>query len=315
MVELIVSALIWTLVIILVLFRRARKERSVLMAATTIAIAMMLNDDDLYRIVDGWFGHRDIVHMLSAVLLMVGVYYLAQGISRTGNKYLTGTAPKVILWAAIAITAVSFFLVPHMGETTDSFMRVYGEHLSAVVYSSTQYVYLLYVFSALSVTAINIVRHAPVAREKVAAVFMLLGCLSTLALSVNSIGMWITGWLGGLEAAEPWRPTYYLFQALLFLFMVLGLGIAPIARWVGQSRRERALERELNRLEDLWHDAIEARPAPDLDAGHTDAEHRLHRRIIEIRDAAMDGRNDFTLTEADRALLRDAEERLMATAR
>jgi hypothetical protein len=315
MVELIVSALIWTLVIILVVFRRARKERSILAAATSIAVAMLLNDDDLYFIVDGWFGGRDIVHMLSAVLLMVGVYYLARGISRTGNKYLTGTTPKIILAVAIVVTVLSFFLVPHMGETTDSFMRVYGEHLSAVVYSSTQYVYLLYVFSALSVTAINILRNARVAREKVAAVFMLLGCLSTLALSVNSIGMWVTGWLGGLEAAEPWRPTYYIFQALLFLFMLVGLGIAPIARWVGQSRRERALERELDRLEDLWRDAIEARPNPELEGGQSDAEHRLHRRIIEIRDAAMDGRNEFTLTEEDRALLRDAEERLMATSR
>jgi hypothetical protein len=316
MVELVISALMWALVLVLIVFRRARKERSVLYAAVTIAIAMMLNDDDLYFVVDSWFGHRDIVHLISAIMLMVGVYFLTKGISRARvRRYMKGWAGRITLWVAIAITTVSFALIPHQGETTESFMRVYGEYPAATVYSSTQYIYLFAVFGALAMFAVNTIRESTIPREKAAGIALLVGSLATVALSIVTIGMNVANLVGGLSAAEPWRPWYYGFQVATFAFLTLGLGIAPISRWVRQSRYERGVERYIDKLTPLWEDAIDARPSPKFDAVTTDAEHRLHRRIVEIRDAAMDRRNNFDLGDEDRRLLAEAEQQLLAGTR
>lgn len=313
MAELIVSALMWALVVTLVVFRRARRERSVLYAALTIAVTMMLNNDDLYVVVDGWFGGRDLVHLLSAITLMIGVHYLAQGISRVGvHRSFGGRPARIALLAAIVVTTVSFLLVPHRGETTESFMAVYGGYPAAAVYSSTQYVYFLFVFAALSLAALSAMRRTRLRREKVAGALLLAGSFCVLALSVTVIGMDAAQLIGGLEAARAWRPAYYAFQVLTFAFLVAGLAAAPIARWAVESRRARDLRRFIDQLTPLWNRAVRARPAPGLEPERTDPDHRLHRRIIEIRDAAMDRRNDFVLSDDDRALLRAAEERLLA---
>jgi len=313
MVELIVSALMWALVLVLIVFRRARKERSVLYAALTIAVTMMLNNDPLYFLIDGWIGGRDLAHLLSAITLMVGVHFLAQGISRAGvHRYLRGRPAIAVLWAAIVVTTVAFFLVPHRGETTDSFMRVYGDHPAAAVYSSTQYVYFVIVFGALLLTAIATIREGKLAREKVAGALLATGSVCTMALSLTVIGMNTAQLIGGLDAAEPWRPAYYGLQIGTFLFLTVGLALAPIARWIGQSRRERHVQRYLDRITPLWQEATQARASLHLETGEGDANHRLHRRIVEIRDAAMDGRNDFDLTADDRRLLAEAEDRLVA---
>lgn len=313
MVELVVSALMWTLVGVLVIFRRARKERSVLYAAITIAVTMMLNDDDLYFVVDGWFGARDVIHLVSAITLMFGVHYLAKGVSRTGTQPSLGGWPaRAALTAAIVVTTVAFVLVPHEGGTTASFMRVYGDHPAATVYSATQYVYFVFVFAALARASIATFRSATLRREKTAAVLLVTGSLCVMLLSVNVIVMNLSQLVGGLDAAEPWRPTYYLFHVLTFVFLVGGLAVAPIGRWVTEARRSREIRAYVARLAPLWGAAVAARPAPGVEVDHADPERRLHRRIIEIRDAAMDGRNDFTLDEDQRALLRTAEERLLA---
>ena len=316
MVELIVSALMWALVIVLIVFRRARKERSVLYAAITIAITMMLNNDALYFVVDGWFGGRDIVHLLSALTLMVGVYYLAQGISRaTAQPYISGWPARLALWAALIVTTVAFFLVPHRGETTASFMRVYGDYPAAAVYSSTQYVYFIYVFSVLAIFALQTTREGRLTREKFAGGLLLAGSLCTIALSLTVIGMNIAHVTGGAAASEPWRPWYYVLQVGTFLFLTAGLATAPIVRWVSESRRDREVERYLAKLDPLWRQATQARPSPQLAGDASDREYRLHRRIVEIRDAAMDRRNGFALTDEHRQLLAAAEERLMAGSR
>lgn len=312
MVELIVSALMWALVVVLVVFRRARKERSVLYAAITIATTMLLNNDTLYFIVDGWFGGRDIVHLLSALTLMVGVFYLAQGLSRaSGHPSLSGWPARIALWTALTVTTVAFFLIPNRGGTTESFMRVYGEYPAAAVYSSTQYVYFLYVFTALGLYAISTIRDSTYAREKIAGGLLLAGSVCTLALSVTVIGMNIADLVGGPTAAEAWRPWYYVLQIGTFLFLTAGLATAPIVRWVGQSRRDRQVKRYLSRLAPLWQEAVAARPSPGLESDTSDNEDRLHRRIVEIRDAAMDRRNGFELTAEDRRLLAEAEDQLL----
>ena len=311
MVELIVSTLMWALVLVLVIFRRARKERSVLYAAVTIAITMMLNDDDLYFVVDSWFGGRDIAHLISALTLMIGVYYLAQGISRAGvQRYLSGLPSQILLLVAVAVTAVSFFMVPHKGVTTTSFMSEYGDYLAAAVYTCTQYVYFIVIFSALSATAIATMREGRLVREKVAGALLLAGSICTIALSVDVIGMNVAHQVYGVAAITPWRDAYYLLQVGTFLFLTVGLAIAPIARWVTETRRERAISRYLEMVTPLWEEATTKRPTPNLEKATSTSAGRLYRRIVEVRDAARDTNTVFALTAEDKALLAKAEEQL-----
>ena len=68
-------------------------------------------------------------------------------------------------------------------------------------------------------------------------------------------------------------------------------------------------------LEPLWNRATSVRPglsqADPLATSADDAEGRLHREIVEIRDAMIDPRITFDTSRADIALLERAESHLL----
>jgi hypothetical protein len=73
----------------------------------------------------------------------------------------------------------------------------------------------------------------------------------------------------------------------------------------------------LQRLDSLWHRAVRVRPglskAQSSTAQIEDHESRLHREIVEIRDAMIDPRTAFEVTNAEETLLEQAERHLLGS--
>lgn len=318
MANIIVSALLWSLVIVLILFRRAGKERSVLYSAIAIASAMTMSIDDLYIIVDGWFGAHDYIHLVSCIVLMVGVFYFARGVTRVGFlaspwvKLVLG--PTALIMACFAVSVGFFLTERHDDVSSTNFMISYGDQVGAALYSISQYAYLGVVLTAMAVTSLRQRRGAGNRREKSLASLFFVGAWIGVALSVDVIWMDISHVAGWLDAMRIGQTLYMPLQMLTFLFLVLGLIIAPITRWLRQTRRSRTMRSHLDRVELLWRNATTARPsvAHAIERRAANDEDRLHRRIVEIRDSALDNTNSFQLTENDRDLLAELEDQLIA---
>jgi len=62
----------------------------------------------------------------------------------------------------------------------------------------------------------------------------------------------------------------------------------------------------------LWENATQLRPSLHLEDESSPTELRLHRRIVEIRDAAADRAAGFTLSPDQQCILTVAESHLMA---
>lgn len=317
MTDLAIAGLMWTLVIVLVAARRAAAERSVLYAAIAIALAQMMNYDPWYVVVDGWFGARDIIHLASCILLLVGIFYFARAVTRAGH--VRGRTVKLALGApaligASVLASIGFFLIDrHEGVTSLTLFATYGDQPATALYSSAQYVYIWGVMVAVVITATRQLKVAETKREKVTSSTLMFGGVCGATLAELVIVMDIAQVAAADILIRALTPLYYPFNVLTFLFLITGLIWAPITRLVRQRKRHRTLRTHLDRVETLWTRATEVRPSlvADTDRHVAHSEDRLHRRIVEIRDAALDGENGFELTAADRALLAEVEHHLL----
>lgn len=316
--SLIVAGLMWLLVIVLFVSRRAAAERSVLYASAAIAATQMLNYDPWYVIVDGWFGAQDIMHLVSCIVLLVGIFYFARGVTRVGH--VRGRTVKIALGApaliiASTLTSIGFFFIDrYEGGTSLTLMDTYGAQPATALYSSAQYVYIWGVMVAVVITATRQLKVAENRSEKVTSSLLMFGGVCGATLSEIIVAMDIAQVAGADIIVRALRPLYHPFNMLTFMFLIAGLIAAPITRLVRQRKRHRTLRGHLNRIESLWTRATEVRPAliADTDRHIAHSEDRLHRRIVEIRDAALDRENGFQLTAHDRELLAEVEHHLMA---
>lgn len=313
-VSLSIAVLMWTLVLVLLVFRRGRKERSVTLASTAIALAMMMSIDELYLIVDGWAGGNDYLHPVSCVTLMVGMFFLARAVIRTGGvsgvlRFALGL-PALIVATVIVVVAFLFVDRPHRTSTT--FMLDYGDQLAAAVYSAAQYVYLFGVLASLVLVAVRQLNAGRTA-SRVAAALIAIGSTFGVLLAVDVIAMDITNVTGWDAALEMFQAPYGILQVMTFLFLCSGLAFAPLGRWRRERLHRKTTLRFLDRVHGLWQSAAAARqmaPEPEVWPHAVEPEDRLHRWIVEIRDAAIDASTGFTLHPRDRHLLEHAERHL-----
>lgn len=313
-----VSGLLWSLVIVLFVFRRAGKERSVLYSSIAIASALTMSIDDLYVMVDNWFGGHDYIHLASCLLLMVGVFYFARGVTRVGLIDSPGInlalGPTALIMACFA-ASVGFFLTDRFEDRpSTTFMATYGDQVGAATYSIAQYAYLGVVLAAMAVTATRQWHSAGNRRERWLALLLMVGSWVGVAFSLSVIWMDVTHVAGWDEALAIGQVAYHPLQMLTFLFLVAGLVTSPCARAVREHQRNQTMRTQLDRIELLWRNATDARPSIAQAMGRHNAniEERLHRRIVEIRDAELDNTNTFQLTERDLDMLAEVEDQLIA---
>ena len=93
MIQMLVATLMWALVASLLIFRRKRTDRSITRAAFTIAIAMTLNVDGIYTVVDPLLGGTNIATLIADALLMTGLFFLGRGVMKTASTGPGSSAP------------------------------------------------------------------------------------------------------------------------------------------------------------------------------------------------------------------------------
>jgi len=309
-----VIALMWALAISLFALRRNQKDKTIVLAAVVFALAATAQEPTFYSTIDSFLGGRNLVRLIGSISFMIGAYLLSRALSSTRTwTRARKNAERIILGFAIAVAIGSFLLIPMGDGTAADFILEYGHTHQAAMHSSTQFIYIGYVLVILGVVASQTLRNAAAAyRERIAAVFLLIGSVLGVMLSGAITYMNVENASGHIDVVLRAAPYVKALNGLAVLFLVVGAGYTPLVRWMTQKRWDFRTARLLREVTPLWEDATTARPSLRLATDAASSELRLHRRIVEIRDAEMDRRNSFTLDTAQQKVLASAEGHLMA---
>ena len=266
--------------------------------------------------VDPLLGGTNLATLLADALLMTGLFFLGRGVMKSGEyrpalvRAAVSAPMLVISLSAIAVT----FLFIDRGPTTTQFMSDLGAQPATAAYSIITFVYGGIVIAAMLTLAARRYRHSagvqrlPAALLTLGSAFGVALCLAVIVMDISHV----TGRLGLLHAVQP---AYGPLSLLTFLFLCAGFAAQPAVRRAQHYLRDKRTAALAAQLESLWNRATQVRPglsqADPLAASTEDPEGRLHRVIVEIRDAMIDPRITFDISAEDRALLERAESHLV----
>ncbi|MGX5695113.1 DUF6545 domain-containing protein [Agromyces soli] len=312
----IVAGLMWLLVASLLILRRGRVERAITWASLTIAIAMTLNIDAVYVELDRLAGGTNLVTLVADLALMTGVFLLGRGVMKAADeppRPVRIALSRVTYVTAAAATAGTFFVIDR-DATTTNFMLDFGAQPAATVYSMTLFTYYAVVLAAMATVAI---RQARVSRGILVAppILLVIGCAFGIALTVDVILMDLAHFAGRPDLMAAAAMPYSMLYLLTFVFLCGGFASQPAARAFRARARARTTQTLIRELAPIWHAASAVHPGisqrPDAAFDATDPEALLHRQVVEVRDAMIDTRVAFSISDADRQVLERAERHLV----
>lgn len=305
----------WALVAVLLILRRGRADRSITYSAVTIAVAMTLNIDVVYIWVDGLLGGTNVATLIADLALMVGIFFLGRGVAKATQdkrRVVQIALGRTLLVVAVAGVAASFLLIDR-GESTTTFMLDLGAQPAAAAYSMIQFTYDGVIVTAMAAAAARQIGQSRGA-DRLPAVSLVIGSLSGLALSIVIIAMDIAHLAENLALMFGLSAAYDPLFLLTFLFLCLGLAGQPALRWRRARSRARESRALVDRVTPIWKRASRVRPGlSQYESGFAaeDAETQLHRQVVEIRDAVIDPRVTFELTDDERVVVDQAEAHLI----
>lgn len=317
MIVVLVAAFMWLLVAALLILRRGRAERNITYAALTIAVAMTLNADQPYRLLDRYAGGTNLVTLVADATLMIGVFLLGRAVMKASEHQSRAVQLSLGQFTLVAALtgAVGTFLLIDRGTTTTNFMLELGEQPSAAAYSMIQFSYYAIVLSAMAALAARQLRSSEGA-QRMPPASLLVGSICGVALSVVVITMDLAHVVRNLSLMATVAIAYEPLHLLTFLLLCLGFAGQPAAGAVQARSRDRTTRMLVHDLQPIWAAATKARPG----ISHTDAafdaadpETFLHRQVVEIRDAMIDTRVEFDVSDRDRdrELIERAERHLL----
>ena len=315
MIPLLVSALMWLLVASLLILRRGRAERNISYAALTIAVGLTLSTDQVYRPLDKLAGGANLATLPADLALMVGVFFLGRGVLKASEQQ--SGAVRFALGRVVLATAltggVSTFLLIDGGATTTNFMLDLGDQPSAGAYSMIQFTYYAVVLAAMAVLAARQVRRSDGA-QRLPPTSLVVGSILGVLLSVVVITMDIAHLTGDLGLMNAVSVAYEPLHVMTFVLLCVGFAGQPGARALRARSLDRKTRMLVAELTPLWVTATAARPGISHNSRgevRPGPETLLHRQVVEIRDAVMDARVAFDVSDHDRHLIERAERHLL----
>ena len=275
---------------------------------------MTLNTDQAYQPLDRLAGGSNLVTLVADATLMVGVFFLGRGVMRA-SEHQPLAVQLALGWSALLVAlvgAVGTFLLIDRGSTTTSFMLELGNQPAAMTYSMIQFVYYAIVLSAMALLAARQIRTSAGA-QRMPPASLLVGSILGVALSVVVITMDLAHVVGNLHLMSTVAVAYEPLHLLTFLLLCLGFAGQPFARTLQARSRVRETRILIDELEPIWAEATTVRPglSQNEQLAFNDPETLLHRQVVEIRDAIIDTRVSFDLSEHDRELVERAERHLL----
>lgn len=277
---------------------------------------MTLNVDAVYTAVDSLIGGTNIATLLSDAILMVGLFFLGRAVMHTG-EYRPRTVRLALSFPTLLLSMtaifVSFWFIDR-GHSTTQFMADFGAQLETAIYSIINFTYCGVVVTTMLILAARQYRNS-IGIQRLPAALLFLGSASGVALCLDVIVMDIAHVSDQSMVLYATQPAYSLLSLLTFMLLCTGFASQPAIRRAHHLSRARRTATLAVEIEPLWERATQVRPglsqAEPRATSSQSPEAQLHRKVVEIRDAEIDSRATFTITENERLLLQTVEQHLL----
>jgi hypothetical protein len=253
---------------------------------------------------------------MADVALMVGVFFLGRGVMKASDHHprvARLALSRLALGAALASAIVAYLLIDR-GNTTTNFMLDLGAQPATAAYSMIQFFYYGIVLTAMAACAARQLRSSE-GVQRLPPASLLIGSAHGVVLSLVVITMDVAHVAGNLRLMATVAVTYGPVFLLTIFFLCLGFAGQPAARTVQARSRERKTRTLAFELAPIWAAATKVRPGisqnEHVHFHANDPETLLHRQVVEIRDAMIDTRVSFDVSDRDRQLVERAERHLL----
>lgn len=292
----IIAGALWVLTIVRAAGYRRGQDPTVLACSLVFALSFSTDVDEIFQPIDEALGGWNSTSLAGHLLFSVGVYLLARSIIQGAGPArfrLIDLSIRAALGVVLCVQLVSFLMIRTDGPV-GAFATAYGDQAAALWYSMSEIIFTIGVLGMTGFVCLRYLGRMRSRRFRTGFLLTGIGCaLATLteATSIEYVVRIYTRTLDSLSLLSALHSPLYV---LAVLTLVAGLTTPPLMRTLGERTRNRTARTYLAELAPLWRLATAERShmriAPDR--SHTA---RLHRMVVEIRDAAL---NDVTVWPA-----------------
>jgi hypothetical protein len=287
---------------------------TVFFAGLLSGTAALLTTPAVYVFVDQLVGGRNLTKLALHTLLVLGLWQL-----RIGVLHAISTDPKrrhskygvIALYLTLVLQAV-FFFAADVGATTTQFGHNYNTRPAGALFSATVLSYIGFVCVELALVCR---RFVPRMHGLFRVGFTMVGIGSAVGV-LSAVLMTLDVLANAMPGMAMWNfhstPLYQVVQ--LIPIGLIGPGLS-IPAWAGRAERKRTERWEQETLARVQPIQVRALQTAGMDRTlETDAsapaQEKLHRLIVEIRDAELAMGGDSVLTPDERAYLLTVEHKL-----
>ncbi|GAA4687698.1 hypothetical protein GCM10023347_49180 [Streptomyces chumphonensis] len=268
---------------------RSPIQRSLWVTFATLTVAMTLRLPDVMLAIDEGTGVNNLATLLKHILGIISAAALLEFVfGITGGSTARGRRLRQAL-AAMTLFAlgVLFFLTPRTAEAPDYFESKAGEGGAATAYLLVWYAYLGGALLLATLLFLGARRHAAAGWLRAGLCLLGAGTAASVAYALVRALYLVLALCGQTDDGMNAAFTHWTDVAKHIAIVLILVGSLLPA--VGVTSRAARHWRRLRELGPLWKDLTDAVPEVVLheELGRGELRIRLHRTVVEIRDAML----------------------------
>ncbi|MCZ7414801.1 MULTISPECIES: MAB_1171c family putative transporter [unclassified Streptomyces] len=268
---------------------RSPNQRVLSVTFSALTIAMTLRLPDVMRVIDEGTGIHNLSTLLKHVFGITSAAALLEFVFRiTGTSTARGRAFRALLAGGTLLAlSVLFSLTPRDAQVAEYFESKAGAGAAATAYLMVWYAYLGGALLIATLLFVGARRHAGASWLRSGLRFLGLGTAAGVGYALVRAVYLVAALLGATDDALDAAVAHWTDVAKHAAIVLILVGsLLPAVGVTLQARRSWRLLRQLG---PLWRDLTEAVPEVVLheELGRRELRMRLHRTVVEIRDAML----------------------------
>lgn len=284
----IIAGALWILTIVRAAGYRRGQDPTVLACSLVFALSFSTDIDEIFQPIDEALGGWNSTNLAGHLLFSVGVYLLARSIIQGAGAarfWLIDLSTRAALGLVLCVQLVSFLMIRTDGPA-GAFATAYGDQPAALWYSLSEIIFTIGVLGMTGFVCFRYLGRMKSRRFRTGFMLTGVGCVLAALTEATSIEYVIRIYTRTLDSLSFLSSLHSPLYVLAVLTLVAGLATPPLMRTVKNASRNRAARYYLSELTPLWRIATAERSNMRIAPEQSDTA-RLHRMIVEIRDAAL----------------------------
>lgn len=280
----------WVAVLVKAISLRRGQDVILLVCFVILAFSFTLGIPALIPLLDAPLGGHNAVDLIRTLLFSVGIYLLSASIMRStqpaGYRTLKFLAQTLLLLVIVAeIYSFSRIDAP---STVTEFMANFGDQSDAVAYRIAGITYTSLVLELTAVVCLVYWRRMKSRRFKIGLLMTGIGCVIGILSQLSGLELIVRNFYDDLGNLSPVGASAQTLDAAAVTIISVGMTIPAFGSRLERRSRDKTTQLLLADIEPLWENITGKHPHLVIRAAiPQDADTRLHRMLVEIRDCFL----------------------------